>query len=244
MIRSVVPLGVVLLALGACSSPSAQPDAASTTAPVSASASPSAAPSASASPAVALGRLESWVNAAKLTPSAVGAAKPVNDLSGTDHAIDVCGKRLTADQPGYVHYWRWVGTHVNYVEHTVAAYPNAGGTSVLADIKDAEHACASYQQSDSYGTARLTSAGDYAAKRPAGADSEYAYCVLSTTIAPAKVKGQKGYICTASFTRGGIVDTVRVFGTRPTLQSAQVNLNKAVAVAGAALTHAVPATYH
>jgi hypothetical protein len=240
MIRCVVPLGVVLLALGACSSPAAPPSAA----PVSASPSVSVSPSAPASPAVALARLESWVDAAGLTPKVAGAAKPVNDQTGTDYAIDVCGKRLSADEPGYVRYWRWAGTHVGYVEHTVAAYPDSPGAVVLADIKGAEHACASYQQSDSFGTGRLTPAGDYAAKLPSGAESEYAYCVLTTTVKPAKAKGQKAYICTASLTRGGIVDTVRVFGSRPTLHSARANLDHAVAVAGAALKHAVPAAYH
>lgn len=237
MIRKLIPL-ILVAALAGCASSTSHPAA------VASSAGPS--PSPSPSPTVSVDQLKSWVEAAALTTQVVGAPKPATDQPAVTTTLDVCGKQLNTDgKIVYAHYWRWVGTHIAYVEHTVAAYQDVSGADVIAEIKDLMQACTTYQETDPYGTAQLTSQGEYTFTPPSGVDAGYAYCVLSDTIAPAKDKGEKAYICTATLVRGAIADSVTVFNEKVlSLSNAQHNLDAAVAMAGAALAHAVPADYH
>jgi hypothetical protein len=217
--------------------------AASASAPTSAAV---RAPSPSPSPPIGLDQLKSWVDAARLSPDVVGASKPVDDQPNTADT-DICGKPLdAANHLGYAHYWRWAGDRIRYVEHTVEAYQGISGADVLDQIKDLEHGCTSYEETDTSGSAVLTPTGDYAITPPAGVEAGYGFCVLTTTTAPAKNKGDKDWICTGVLARGNIVVIVRVFaeGRALSLANAQHNLDTAVAAAGPALGHAVPADYH
>jgi len=235
VIRKLIPLLLVATALGGCSTSSSQPAAGGS------SPSPSASPS--PTPTASLEQLKAWVEAAALTVDSVGAPKPVNDDPSPTDPFEVCGKPLDANSKIVAaHYWRWArGTHIGYVEHTVAAFQGISGADVLAEVKDKKQACTTYQATDPYGSADLTPQPDYTIATPTCVDSVYAYCVLSVQTAPAKGKGDKTYICTATLVRGPIVDNVLVFGAVPTLDSATQALNVAVAAAGTTLASAVPA---
>jgi hypothetical protein len=236
VMRKLAPVALLVLVLSGCTSAPGHPAA-------DASLSPS--PSPSPSPTVSIGQLKSWVDAAGLTPAVVGATKPVNDDTKVANALEVCGNQLVADiNLAYLHYWRWAGSHLSYVEHTVEAYQGIRGVDVIAEIKGREHDCTSYEETDPYGTAELTPAGDYAFTLPHGVDSGYAYCVLTTMTAPAKNKGEKDWICTGTLVRGDVVVIVSVFsGQVPSLASSQHNLDVAIVAAAAALAHAIPTDY-
>lgn len=233
-----------LLALTACSAahsaaPGPSPTASSVTAgpsnqPPSPVASPTAAP-----PTVA--QVTAWVNAAKLPATAIGAAKPVNDITGVAPTLPVCNVGITADQDElFAHYWRWTGKRIPYVEHAVFGYPSAA-SDVVTQIRNRASSCHSYDQKDPSGTGRVAFAGSYAFTPLSGIDGAYAFCEKSTTVSPARDKGQVGYICTAAVSRRDVLATVRVFGAKATLASARAALGAPLRLAESTLVKAVPA---
>ena len=228
-----------LLALTACSSAAQGPSPASSVIsgsspePTSPVASPTVTP-----PTVA--QVTAWVNAAKLPASAIGAAKPVNDIAGVAPTIAVCNVAIPADQDElFAHYWRWAGKRIPYVEHGVFAYPGAA-SDVVTQIRNRASSCKSYDQKDSAGTGRIAFIGPYAFTPLSGIDGAYAFCEKTTTVLPAKAKGQVGYICTAAVSRRDVLATIRVFGTRPTLASARTALGPPLRLAESTLVKAVP----
>jgi hypothetical protein len=87
----------------------------------------------------------------------------------------------------------------------------------------------------------MTFNGDYDLPQQDGIDAAYAFCELSTTVAPESHKGEKAPICAAVLSRGQLATTVRVFGDSPTsFESAQSLLRQAVSIAAPALVSAVP----
>jgi hypothetical protein len=237
-----------LLALTACSpaahsaaasSPPTTSSTASSTPTGTVSASPLPSPVTSPRPTVA--QVTAWVNAAKLSATAIGATKPVNDIAGVAPTIAVCNVGIAADHDElFAHYWRWVGTRIPYVEHAVFGYPTAAD-NVVAQIRKRSSSCRSYDQKDSSGSGRVAFAGSFAFKPIAGIDGAYAFCEKSTELSPAKAKGQIAYICTAAISRQDVLVTVRVFGSRSTLASAHAALGPPLRLAEAALVKAVPA---
>ncbi len=234
-----------LLALTACSSAAhsaaqgPSPTASSVTVgpspePSSPAASPTATPP-------SLAQVTAWVNAAKLSATAIGAAKPVNDIPGIAPTLAVCNVGIAADQDElFAHYWRWTGKRIPYVEHAVFGYPSAA-SDVVTQIRNRASSCRSYDQKDSSGTGRVTFAGSFAFTPVSGIDGAYAFCEKSTTLSPARDKGQVAYICTAAVSRRDVLATVRVFGEKATLASAHAALGPPLRLAETALVAAVPA---
>ena len=239
-----------LLALTACSSAAhsgaasaaRSTDSTTSSAPVATpSASPSPSPSPATSPGPTVAQVTAWVNAAKLSATAIGATKPVNDIPGVAPTIAVCNVGIAADHDElFAHYWRWAGKRIPYVEHAVIGYPSAA-SDVVAQIRKRASSCRSYDQKDSFGTGRIAFVGSYAFTPASGIDAAYAFCEKTTTVSPAKEKGQVGYICTAAVSRSDVLATIRVFGARPTLASARAALGPPLRLAEAALVKAVPA---
>jgi hypothetical protein len=217
------------------------PSPATSSAPVGASPEP---PSPVASPTVApptVAQVTAWVNAAKLPATAIGTAKPVNDISGIAPTLAVCNVGIAADQHElFAHYWRWTGKRIPYVEHAVFGYPGAA-SDVVTQIRNRASSCPSYDQKDPSGTGRVAFAGKYAFTPLTGIDGAYAFCEKSTTVSPAQDKGQVGYICTAAVSRRDVLVTVRVFGAKATLASARAALGPPLRLAESTLVKAVPA---
>ncbi len=233
-----------LLALTACSAAHSAPQGPSpTTSSVTLGSSPEP-PSPVASPTETpptVAQVTEWVNAAKLPASAIGAAKPVNDITGIAPTVAVCNVGIAADQDElFAHYWRWAGKRIPYVEHGVFGYPSAASV-VVTQIRNRASSCQSYDQKDSSGTGRIAFIGPYAFTPLSGIDAAYAFCEKTTTVSPARAKGQVGYICTAAVSRRDVLATIRVFGTRPTLASARAALGPALRLAESTLVKAVPA---
>jgi len=230
-----------VLVVAACGSPShakasTQATSASATSPSPAATSASPAPTPPSTT-----EITAWVNAAELSTTGVGASKPVNDVPGPAAVFGVCNTGISADSDvRYAHYWRWVGRKVPYVEHGVYGY-DVPAADVVGQIQTRADSCKSYDVKDPSSTGRLEFVGAYAFKPLAGIDGSYAFCEKSTTVAPASAKGQVAYICTAAVSRGNVLATIRVFGTKPTLSTAHVALARALPLAENALIKAVPA---
>lgn len=234
-----------LLALTACSSAAHSAEQGPSPTPSSVTVGPSPEPpSPVASPPETrptVAQVTAWVNAAKLPATAVGAAKPVNDIPGIAPTLAVCNAGIAADQDElFAHYWRWTGTRIPYVEHAVFAYP-AAASDVVAQIRNRASSCHSYDQKDPSGTGRVAFAGSYAFTPVSGIDGAYAFCEKSTTLSPAKDEGEVDYICTAAVSRRDVLATVRVFGAKPTLASARAALSPPLRLAESTLVKAVPA---
>jgi hypothetical protein len=233
-----------LLALTACSAAhSAAQGPSPTASSVTVGSSPEP-PSPVASPTETpptVAQVTAWVNAAKLPATAVGAAKPVNDITGVAPTLAVCNVGIVADQDElFAHYWRWTGKRIPYVEHAVFGYPGAA-SDVVTQIRNRASSCRSYDQKDQFATGRVAFAGSYAFSPQSGIDGAYAFCEKSTTVSPAKDKGQVAYICTAAVSRRDVLVTVRVFGAKATLPSARAALGPPLRLAESTLVRAVPA---
>jgi hypothetical protein len=208
-----------------------------------------AAPTTAVSPSPSLAseaQLKAWVEAAQLTPTVVGAAEPARDQSGQINMVDtdVCGgDSASGDHLVYSHYSTWGGTNIDYVEHGVFAF-NRPGSDMVAGFRGHMRSCQTYalgEAGSAAGSAQMTFNGDYDLPKPDGMDAAYAFCELSTTVAPESHKGEKAPICAAVLSRGQLATTVRVFGDSPTsFESAQSLLRQAVSIAAPALVSAVP----
>ena len=233
-----------LLALTACSSAAhSAAQGASPTASTVPSAGPSNQPPAASPTATppTVAQVTAWVNAAKLPATAIGAAKPVNDIPAVAPTLAVCNVGIAADQDElFAHYWRWTGKRIPYVEHAVFGYPSAA-SDVVTQMRSRASSCRSYDQKDPSGTGRVAFAGSFAFTPISGIDGAYAFCEKSTTLSPAHAKGQVGYICTAAVSRRDVLVTVRVFGAKATLASARAALGPPLRLAESALVKAVPA---
>ncbi len=190
----IVACAAGLLALTACSSgahSAAQgpgPIASSVT--VGSSPEPPSPAASPTEPRPTVAQVTAWVNAAKLPATAIGAAKPVNDIPGTAPTLAVCNIGIAADQDEFLaHYWRWTGKRIPYVEHAVFGYPSAA-SDVVTQIRDRAPSCRSYEQKDPSGTGRVAFAGPYAFTPLSGIDGSYAFCEKTTTVSPAQDKGQ------------------------------------------------------
>jgi hypothetical protein len=239
MRRHVVKLAALAssaLALAGCGS-----DSGSQASPSARSSQPTAA---SSSPAAhSLAELAAWVDQAKLPRSAVGATKPPREESGRLRIVATCGRGIEADSHvAYAHHWTWRGSRVIYLDHDVFAYWNRPGAEAAVDqFRERARGCDTYEMSDPVATARIDVAGDYRVETPSGIEKAYAYCERSTTLTPRQHKDEKASICTAVISRGSFLAMIRVFGSTPSVSSAQAALGRVLRPAARALARAVPA---
>lgn len=228
---------VAVIGLAACSVPPAGTPAPPTT---------NAAPSDSASPAgVSDEQLTEWVDAAQLTPSVVGAPRPLYDQSYDQSGVrgmpPMCDQGLRSDADlVYSRHTTWVGSNIEYVEHAVFAF-DAPGSGMVSAVRDRASICQTYEFRGQNDSAQLTNQGVYTLAKPEGTDDAYAVCELSVTLTPAEHVGEQAFICTAAFSRGQLAAMVRVFGDDPeSIESAQRVLELAVSLAAPLLVDAVP----
>jgi hypothetical protein len=233
-------LVAIVLGIAACTSPP-RPRTASTPPPVSAF---SPAPE-SPSPTSSTAQVTAWVDAATLSPLTVGAPQPVQESHGPADVFVDCNKKIAADATVvYAHHWIWVGNKVPFVDHAVFAYPGPAA-QVVKQIKARATSCKSYDRNElGAGKTTVQFVGAYAFQPLAGIDSEYAFCEKDTTVPPASQQGQVAnvsYFCTAAFSRGNVLATVRVSGEQPTVASAHAALAPVLPLCEKALIGAVPA---
>jgi len=154
-----------------------------------------------------------------------------------------CNKKIAADATVvYAHHWIWDGAKP--VDHSVFAYPDPAAQAVK-QIKARATSCKSYDINElAAGTTRVQFVAAYAFQPLAGIDGSYAFCEKDTGIPPASAKGQVpnvSYFCTAAFSRGDVLATVRVSGPQMTLASARTALAALLPLGEQALISAVPA---
>ena len=177
--------------------------------------------------------LTATVAAAGVLPAEIGVAQAKAEETIGKLAMP-CNTPLTTQNVA-AHSWTFSDAKPAVVSNSVFAYYPEAGTRVIEQIRPALTACQTWNWASTWDMAVL---GEFAVPAPAGVDNAVAYCHRGTILAGTN-KGDQAHLCDGLVSRGHLV--AQVSTVQVTLAAAQVELRKALPLAGAGLVRAVAA---